>query len=153
MGGRGSWPGRVSTGNQNRIRVGDGISRANQADGQGHAFFEFNVWFEKRGNPLERGGKLLARGGRIIFEEFLCLESLRELMVCPHGGDELADRRQIINDGDINRFNHRPERKAAVGNDQRVGVAHPGQEREEMRIENAMVYHGAKLVVPAIHAK
>jgi hypothetical protein len=32
-------------------------------------------------------------------------------------------------------------------------MAHPSQEREEMRIENAVIYHGAKLVVRATHAK
>lgn len=153
MGGQGIMASRVSTRNQNGIRVGDGIARANQADGEGHAFFKFDMRFEKSGNTLERAGKLLTRGGRIVFEKFLCLEGLRELMVCPHGGDELAHRRQIIDDGDVHRFNHRPERKAAVGNDERVSVAHPGQEREEMRIENAMIYHDAKLVVPDTHAK
>ena len=45
------------------------------------------------------------------------------------GRQHLQHRRDAVHQREVHRFDLRPEGKPAVGDDQRVGVAHPAEQR------------------------
>jgi hypothetical protein len=85
--------------------------------------------------------------------KFLRHERRCEIMIFAQRGDDLHHRRHIVHERNIHRFHHRPKRKATVGDDQRVRVPHPREQRKDLRIKNTVIDHARNLTVFGIVAK
>jgi hypothetical protein len=53
--------------------------------------------------------------------------------------------RHIIDERNIHRLNFRPKWKAAIGNNQRVGVAHATDQRVDLRVQYSSLDHDKAL--------
>ena len=119
------------------------------------AFFKFDVRLIFYGHAAQGDAKLLMFGLEIIIQaqEFFRHVSLRKMMIGAHGFDELQHGRQVVHNTEINGFDHRPEWKTAVGDDESVRVPHARQQGEELRIEETVIDHGCNLAVRTGRAK
>ena len=108
----------------------DGVAGADQADGAGHSFLESAVRFVDGRNARQGFGERSACGRRIVLQEFARHEGLGRVEIRPDGGEDLQNGRDVVGERDVHRFDLRPERKAAVRDDERVGIANARKKRE-----------------------
>jgi hypothetical protein len=88
--------------------------------------------------------------GRILPEELARHVRLGDTEIGPDGGQHLQDRRDVVHEGEVHRLDGWPEGKAAVGDHQGIGMAHPRQQREELRVEDSSVEH-TSMSWPELH--
>jgi len=97
--------------------------------------------FVLRRNTLESLFIALARLGRVVFEEFFRHKGCGRLKLTSDRFQNLQNCWHIVDQGNIERFDFRPEWKAAIGNNQRIGMAYSGQERKQIRVEDLAGKH------------
>ena len=74
----------------------------------------------------------LAKAARVAAELFLLKlprhARLHRVEIGANGREHLQHRRHVVHQREVHRLDLRPERKTAIGDHQRVGVTHPGQQ-------------------------
>ena len=113
------------------------VPGADEADGLGHAFLESHMRLVgELDSPLTRRQKRPVCSV-VCFNKLLSHPRLADHALAAHGGQHLQHRRHIVHQRNIHRLDLRPERKAAIRDDQRVGVPHPGEEIEDVGVQDS----------------
>ena len=133
--------GRWLRADQDQIGVLDGFTGADEADGARDALFEVDVGFVGEGDAAEGVGEGGLGAGRVRFEEFAGHHGLAEDAVFADRCKDLQDGGDVVHQREIDGFNFRPEREAAVGDDKGVGVPDAGEEGKGVRVEDAGFEH------------
>jgi hypothetical protein len=91
------------------------------------------------GNGNAKEGVLEGACGlrRIGGEELLRSEDSADGEIGFHSLQDVYDPRNVIRERDVDGFNVRPERKAPIGDDQRVGVPDSAEEGIDCRVEDS----------------
>ena len=90
--------------------------------------------FALKGNAAQGGGEGGLGGLVVVLEKFPRHPRPAHDEIGAEGRQHLQDRGNAVHERDIHRLDFRPEGKAAVGDDQRVGVAHPAEQMVEAGI-------------------
>jgi len=107
---------------QNHIGVLGRIASSDQADCVGNALLELHMRLVDQRNPAERLGKPGPGQLIVVGKKLLRHPRLAHHEISPKCLQNLKNRWEPINEGDINRFNLRPEWKSAIRNDDCIRV-------------------------------
>jgi hypothetical protein len=125
----------------NQIRILDRVARANQSDGRRNSVLERVVRLERHRHSFELSAKLLLNFGRVISSEFLGHPCLTDYEVRPNGPQYVEHRGNVIDEGNVDRLDLRPERKAAVGDYEGVRMPNASQQADQVGIQDAGFQH------------
>jgi len=131
----------ISGGLENEVGVLDRIAGADQPDGPGDALLEGGMRLEQQRNAGETRDERLLPRRVVVVQKLLGGEDATDLEVGPERVEHLEHGGHVVDQGEVDGFNLRPEREAAVGDDEGVGVAHARQQAEDGGIENAGFEH------------
>ena len=104
------------------------VSCANQADRQRNSLFEHHVRFKSKCDSLQGLFKLPADFGAVNDMKLIGHECIAYFEVGPNGLEHVEHAGYIVDQGDIDGLNLRPEEKTPVGNDQRIRMPHAAQQ-------------------------
>jgi hypothetical protein len=138
---------------QNHVGVGDGVAGADEADGVGDAFFEFNVWLERQFGAFQCVDETSARGFGVRADEFLGHPGFADHEIGAQGAEHIEHAGDIVAQRNVHGLDLRPEGEAAVGDDDGVGVAHAREQRENVGIEDSSFKHNASMNRRAINSE
>lgn len=120
------------------------LAGADQADRTGHAGFEGEVGLPNHGRAAEGRQELGAYGVVVVVVELRGHPDRSCLPIRHDGRHHLRHRRDAVDQRQVHRFDAGPGREHGVGDDQAVGVPHPGQEGQQVGIEDATAEHGVQ---------
>jgi hypothetical protein len=112
---------------QNHVRVLDRVSRPDQTDRRGDTLLELLVRLKTHRDTLETLFEVAYGVRSVGAAKFLGHHYLPNDKVRLDSLKNFQDARKIIDQGDIDSFDLRPKRKAAVRNHQGVGMTNAAQ--------------------------
>ena len=126
---------------EHHVGVDAPFARANQTDCTGHAGLEGEVGFPNHGGVTEGRLELGAYYGVVVVVEFRGHPNGSRLPIRHDGRHHLRHGWDAVHQRQVHRLDPGPGREHGVGDDQAVGVPHPGQEGQQVGIENTTAEH------------
>jgi hypothetical protein len=137
----GAKSGVASAGLENEVGVEDGVTRADEPDGMGHAFLEDHMWFVESGHTFQRSSKCIARLGLVCGDELFGHKGLRHDEILPDSKQYVEDLGDIVSQGDVDRLDLRAKWKSPIRDDQGVGVPDTADKGVYGGIKDACLKH------------
>ena len=107
----------------------------------GTRFLNSTCGSKTRGMPGQARSERFLAGLAVVLPELVGGENAAEDEVGAERVEDLEDRGDVVHQREVDGLELRPEREAAVGDDERVGVPHARQQAEHGGIEDAGFEH------------
>lgn len=114
---------------ENDVAVWRGVARPNQADGVRDTPLEIEVRLARGSYTAQCQVILLAHSFTVGAVELVRHPGRTDLKIAAQRFDHLQHGRNVVAQRKVDGFDLRPERKAAVGDDECVGVTHARHQR------------------------